>query len=560
MICTTCQTDAPTGLRCDCGDLHCPACYGGHVCPTEAPPLWPHQERALAEVKGLIGDDFTYPDPICITSPTGGGKTRLATELASWVVEHGRRVVIYSFRKLVTAQTKRVYESAGLDVGMMAAEHKTAFLRDVQIASIQTVYNRVFKQESWKLHEADLVIIDEPHQHKGEMTKKVMAAHTEMGVPIVGTTATPLGLADMGYKKLVVAGTNSKLRACGALVLCATFAPNEPDLTEMKRQANGEFVEEEVVKRIMLPGMKTGVPRIFGSVLEEWRFYNPQQKPTLLFAPDVASSRWFADWLNKQGVSAAHIDGKTPMEEREQIAAGSEDGTIKVVCNRFVLREGVDWPWLAHGILATAFGAVGTYIQAGGRLLRAYPGLDKVIIQDHGGNYHRPGFGSLNDDRAWSLGDTNNSLHKASKERREKGDPADPEPLRCPRCSALNRPGKAFSDAGCWNCGFEYKRSVRLVIQTDGTLKRQVGAVTKKKRQVSEEESVARGLLYMAANSQHITVAALAKIHRDRTGRPFPDGVVKIRGGPVYLPDQDSEDWKCKVRDVFPGAVKKRSV
>jgi uncharacterized C2H2 Zn-finger protein len=222
------------------------------------------------------------------------------------------------------------------------------------------------------------------------------------------------------------------------------------------------------------------------------------------------------------------------------------------------MREAIDWPWLAHGIFATLFGALTSYLQTGGRLLRAYPGLEKVILQDHGGNWHRPGFGSLNDDRVWSLGDTNNSIYQESKKRRERGDTSDPEPLRCPRCNALNRPGKSFADAGCWNCGFKYKRSVRVVIQTDGTLKKQVGSVTKKKRQVPDEEKAARNLFYMAANSRNITVSYLAKMHWDQTGRPFPDGVVKIRGGPVHLPDRGSIDWDRRVRDVFPEAVRKK--
>jgi len=123
----------------------------------------------------------------------------------------------------------------------------------------------------------------------------------------------------------------------------------------------------------------------------------------------------------------------------------------------------------------------------------------------------------------------------------------------------LNRPGKSFFDAGCWNCGFKYKRSVRMVIQTDGTLKEQRGSVIKKKRQVSDEEKAARGLFYMAANSKNITVSYLAKLHWDQTGRPFPDGVVKYRGGPVVLPDRGSIDWDRRVRDVFPGAARRKT-
>ena len=56
--------------------------------------------------------------------------------------------------------------------------------------------------------------------------------------------------------------------------------------------------------------------------------------------------------------SVAHIDGEecwvqgewhhNNFRVRQQILEGSKDGTIQVLCNRFVLREGVDAPWLAH--------------------------------------------------------------------------------------------------------------------------------------------------------------------------------------------------------------------
>ena len=39
-----------------------------------------------------------------------------------------------------------------------------------------------------------------------------------------------------------------------------------------------------------------------------------------------------------------------------------------------------------------------------GRLLRAYPGVSVVRLQDHGGHWHR--FGSVNADRTWLLEDT----------------------------------------------------------------------------------------------------------------------------------------------------------
>lgn len=474
----------------------------------------------------------------------------MIAELAAEYAARDQKTVIYTNKKLLTAQFGQVLGKQGIEHGYMAAGFPEPFFEKIQVASIQTIASRVFRRETWNLHEAHLVIIDEAHGNKAEQAQEILKAHAKMDVPRIGFTATPVGIGGL-YNRLIVAGTNAELRQCGALVPCQTFAPDEPDLKEIKRNPDtGEFVEEDVVKRIMVAGSRERVPRIFGRVLEHWRLLNPAGGPTLLHAPSVKSSRWFAEWLTKQGVPAAHIDGDTPADERANILAASEDGTIQIVCNRFVLREGIDMPWLTHGILATAFGALGNYIQAGGRLLRAYPGKERVIIQDHGGNWWRPGFDSLNDDRAWALGDTNLSIARKSQKLREAGSEEDKEGLRCSRCGAINRESHRFWERGCWKCGHKFKRSVRVVVQTDGELKHQVGRATKRKQQRSEEEKIASSSFWRAVKSG-MTCAQLSGWHRRTTGESFPSDVVRIRGRPISLPGPASEDWDRRVAKVF---------
>jgi superfamily II DNA or RNA helicase len=55
------------------------------------------------------------------------------------------------------------------------------------------------------------------------------------------------------------------------------------------------------------------------------------------------------------------VDGElyaSHRDVRKQIIAGSKDESIKIICNRFVTREGLDLPWLSVGILATVFSSV----------------------------------------------------------------------------------------------------------------------------------------------------------------------------------------------------------
>ncbi len=539
MICHACQFDAEAAVPCDCGAVLCAFCRGKHECPIpEAPPLWEPQARALKEYHAAVE---AGEKAICITAPTGGGKTRLIKEIAAEAREHYRRVVIYTYRKLLTTQSSGVLDTFGVRHGIMAAGHQPALLQDVQIASIQTIESRVYQKQQWELHSADIVIFDEAHGTINPTALKIMADHQAQGAVVIGFTATPVGLAGV-YKKLIVAGTNSELRACGALLPCTTYGPDEPDLKHVKRDKVGEYQVGGMTKAIM-------VQSIFGRVYEWFRKLNPDGKPTILFAPGVAESRYFVEDFRRRGVTAAHIDAKTPDTEREDIIGGSREGRIRVACNRFVLREGIDMPWLAHCIMATSFGALSNFLQSGGRLLRAHPGLDEVTLQCHGGSWHS--FGSLNADRTWSLGDTDKSIAKTQQQNRERGTAA-PEPIRCPKCSGVRMTG-----AKCPFCGHQHKQSVRIVIQKDGKLTQKRGNVTKKKKPASDDQKAWNKLYGAARYGEHprcctMTFMNIARMFHDNNGH-WPSGLDK-------MPSEGSLDWDRRVRDVPDKDIRRKAL
>jgi hypothetical protein len=138
-----------------------------------------------------------------------------------------------------------------------------------------------------------------------------------------------------------------------------------------------------------------------------------------------------------------------------------------------VLREGIDCPWLSHGIFATIFGSLQSYLQAGGRLLRASANVPWVTVQDHGGNWWR--HGSLNADRIWKLSWTG-AMYAGEREEdlREK---KEPEPFRCPKCAKIVRSRRC-------ECGWESKTwaLTRPVVQTNGDLVEMAGDIFRVRR------------------------------------------------------------------------------
>jgi superfamily II DNA or RNA helicase len=524
----------------------CDFCRGQHACTAKGgqlPPLKPHQERGIKAIWQAID---AGERAICLTSPTGGGKTRLSGEL---VMEAKRRrwpVVLYTHRQILTGQTSGVFHRMGIDHGVLAAGYNPAFFRDVQIASLWTINARAYARDKWQLPPARLVLVDEAHDQKGTTAEKILNDHKAAGAVLVGITATPVDLGHI-YDRLIVAGTTSELRKCGMLLPCETYAPTVPDLHHVRKNKVGEYEQDGVIKAIM-------VQSIFGHVYEHWKRLNPDALPTILFAPGVKESMWFVDQFRKQGVTAGHIDGediylgehdsqgnqvlyKSDRETREQLFEASRKGEITVISNRFVCREGLDLPHLAHGIFATAFGRLSSYLQSGGRLLRAHPGLSKVVLQDHGGNYFR--HGSLNDDRVWRLGDTDVSLAKERSERQKKGDPSDPEPICCPQCQGMRKSGDT-----CPFCGYRHKRSVRWVLQVNGQLKRMTGSTVKKKAQRSPEETAWMACLFKALHAG-LTFNQVRGMYYKQCGRYPPAGM-------PHMPEENHVNWSLPVREVCP--------
>ena len=446
---------------------------------------WPHQMRTLSEVAAAIERGRRR---ICVTTPTGGGKSWTMGELLRHWGSYGWRGVLYTNRRLLIDQTIRNLDRSGIPHGIRAAGFPEQLDAPIQISSLPTEGERTLKQAKWTVHGAGspecIAVVDEAHLNKGEVAREVMKRHHQYGHVVIGFTATPAGLDGL-YEELIVAGTTSELRKCGALVPARVFGPDEPDFHAFKKKAkaskddpDAEVVDGEVFDSPTVVKAMGGRAAIFGRVWEWFLKLNPQKRPTILFAPGVPESLWFAEEFTKRGVPAAHIDGSqvwfdgermpSNAETRADIFARSNDGTCPVICNRFVLREGIDCPWLAHGILATVFGSADSYLQSVGRLLRAHPGLSHVTIQDHGGNWWR--HGSPNADREWTLDFTPGMIAAERKDNLREG--AVPEPARCRRCGQIVQarlPGELTITCPCGNV-MDLARRSRPVSGTDGVL------------------------------------------------------------------------------------------
>jgi superfamily II DNA or RNA helicase len=240
-------------------------------------------------------------------------------------------------------------------------------------------------------------------------------------------------------------------------------------------------------------------------------------------------------------VPSAHIDGETPATEREDIFGQLADGSLSLVSSCGVLREGWNFPAVYCGILLQVCGALSTYIQIAGRLMRAAPGKDSWLLIDHAGAFHRHGF--PDEDRDWSLDDTDKSIAKEQRKALELGKKR--EPICCPACSYVRMSGPS-----CPACGHQHEKSCRNVRTVDGKLVKMHGQSVKVKQQKSPDEKAWTQALFQCANSGKTVAQASHLFHKQTNSWPS--------SSLPYVPEKGSNDWGRKVADVYPWTVRRK--
>ena len=489
--------------------------------------LWPHQELGLKQTRRAYGEGNRR---ITFVAPPGAGKSIVMKVIAEGLIDNGKKVNIYLHRRMLTKQTIGYYERAGIPFGVVANgfeefENRSA---PIQICSMQTVASR---QDKWQFTfpECDFFFVDEKHQQLGDMAESVFKRHMEAGACEIAFTATPCGLGPSTADTLVTAAKYSDLLGCKAHLPVEHYCPDMPSFNRLEAE-----VSESQASEFNEPAI------IIGSVIKHWKDLNPNRLPTILFAPSVKTSAWYCERFAEMGVTACHIDAtksmftqyderqdrlvvrtfQTTEDTRRELLEGSRTGKYKIVCNRFILREAIDMPWLFHGICATTFGSLSSYLQASGRILRYHPSMDRVIWQDHGGNLYRHGL--INADQEWEIGDTDRvKLSKRKKAAEEAETQEEVEGILCPRCSRHRQGGPE-----CPHCGHASKRGSRAVRELDGTLKKVSGRFFKRKRLPSaQQEFVSSLYVHKAMHAKNRAPKTVADVMRHAKNRCRKKGI-----------------------------------
>jgi len=455
--------------------------------------LRPYQEAAIERVREAIRAGHRR---VLLVMATGGGKTVTSGQVIHNTVENDERAIFMAHRKeLIDQCSATLDEKLGIDHGVIKSGHpRRDRSKPVQVASIQTLINR----EHWP---AKLIVIDEAHRSVAKTYVKLVQRYEN---PIVlGLSATPyrrdgqpLGRkynddgdeVGFGFDAIVEVVTTQELVDQGSLINPTVFGCANPDVSQLKVGAQGDYsaksASKAVQKTIMhgevitnwakICGEATGAETIWGEVpidangdeIQGELFINDASGKTrrkvmhtncdactVAFLPTVEDSKNLAEQFKAAGVPSAHIDGNTPEKERKQILDDLRDRKIFVVTNCELLTEGWDLPHLECVIGARMTRSKALFKQMVGRLMRTDDDKRFAYLLDHANWTRTHGF--VTDPIEHSL--------DGREKRPRKGDKESPT-KECPKCGSLH----PLMTRVCEECGYEFP--ARETVFTDEDL------------------------------------------------------------------------------------------
>jgi superfamily II DNA or RNA helicase len=408
--------------------------------------LRPYQQNLFEDIRKAYIDAFKAP---LVVLPTGGGKTVIFAHVAASVAARGKRVMVLVHRVELLRQTSEALHKSAVDHALVNPKFTPDYRKKVQVASVQTLVNRLSKMTA-----PDLIIIDEAHHATAGTWRKIVEAFPN--ARILGVTATPcrgdgtgLGVNAGGLFDILLEGpTVQWLIDNGFLVKPVVYAPKDKlDLSGVKI-VRGDYDTKEITSRV-------DKPRITGNAVAHYSKLCPGE-PAVVFCVSVIHAQHVADEFRAAGYSSYAVDGSMEDDIRKRILNGLGNGTVQVVTSCDLISEGTDIPAIACAILLRPTASLGLYIQQVGRALRPSKGKDRAIILDHVGNVITHGLPE--EPREWTL---DGEPKKTRKTLTEKAITV----KQCMQCFAFQEPGPT-----CPHCGFVHPIESKELQEVEGEL------------------------------------------------------------------------------------------
>lgn len=416
---------------------------------------------------------------VCAVLPCRSGKSYIMAAITDSGCKKGSHVLILAHRNSLLNQHRELFETLELENP------------NVRIESVFTEARHLGENGP-----VDLIIIDEAHISGASSYQKVCEYYDCRRVLFTATPARldgkPLNLADV-----IVTGIGAKeLINRGKIADYEYYAPDlNLDLSTVKKSC-GDFNNQEL-------GEKMSSKKIYGDVLKYYEKLGKGQQ-AIAYCVNIQHSKEVCDMFNENGISAKHMDSKTPEQEREKILQEFKDGKFIILCNCNLISEGMTLPSANVGLLLRPTLSLPLFIQQACRVLTPVEGK-KAIIIDYVGNVFRHGMPTM--DRDWSL-------KKKVKEYDNENDDGTLRIRVCKECFSTFEGGNV-----CPYCGAEYELTAVEIQNIKEVQLKKVEEERELKRQ-QYLSSVAERVQYYESVEQCTTWAELTEFAKMKNYKP----------------------------------------
>ncbi|MFS0519973.1 DEAD/DEAH box helicase [Nostoc sp. UIC 10607] len=350
--------------------------------------------------------------------PTAAGKTVCFAHISHKFFDQGKQVLVIAHRiELISQAAEKLSAIIGEPVGIIKAGVLANPERRIQVASVQTLSRREVLELPMNI---GLLILDEAH-HATALSYRRLIEHYK-SAQILGVTATPQRIDGQGFvdlfDDLIVGIDTAYLIQSGYLSNFRLFATNQTISTIGVAKSRGDFRAKELAVAVT---SQIGVSEI----LENY-FKYARNLRTVIFACSLEHSRALAAEFSRNYISAEHLDGKTPPQERLEILQRFRNGTTQVITNYEILTEGFDCPNIECVYCVRPTESSTLWLQMLGRVLRTYTLKPTAVIIDITDNWKKHGL--PDEARKWSL------LPKTISEIQNKG------LIQCEHCTHIFKP------------------------------------------------------------------------------------------------------------------------
>ena len=413
---------------------------------------------------------------VLMQAPTGSGKSIMASELVRRANAKGSQTWFIVPRRELLRQMSATYKQFALPHSFLAAGHHYSPTASTYICSLGTLLKRRFNSAP------NLAIIDETHVG-GDGLDRIITWLKSHGTYIIGLSATPWKLSGQGlgcwYDAMVQGKSIRELIDAGRLSDYRAFAPSHPDLTGIG-MSGGDYAKEQLASFMEEDRV------LIGNAVSHYK-QHAMGRLNIAYCVSIKHSQMVAESFNNAGIPAAHIDGKTPDQERKRIITAYARRELLVLTNCELLTYGFDLAsQVGMDVTVEAMSdlrptkSLALQMQKWGRVLRYKP--DSALIFDHSNNIMEHGLPCQ--EREWTL----ESRKKHSREDSERTI----QVRQCDRCYFCHKPAQV-----CPKCGFEYPVQSREIDELEGELSEVDKAQAKK--QARMEVGMAKSIAELKA-------------------------------------------------------------